>query len=441
MRVSQPINLFLPANVIDKVGDAKDKEQQLYLTHHLAMLPLYDKRIDEEFDGFAPINKEKLNSIFGCNSDSYIKKLLNGEIIERDFYKIGGKSYYYRINPNLINGRNDVFQIPDTSPLFNKIIKRQRVKRSHSNRLDPHLKIMEKHLLSLEYDAEGAYQWIEHNSEGTKKLSYQISVCQIADKRFRYFKRNRTNNRLDTNFTNLKSELRQFIVGDYVQIDLRNSQPFFLSIFAESLFNNLPNNIIETKQDNTHLGYYTICLDIDLKSAIEVFGFKQVKIISKIRQKHEFDEMAKFRTITSDGNFYDGFVDLYGNGITRKEVKELMFKVLFSRNVIYDNHRAFVPYEAEKKVFAEVFPGVSELIHILKIKDHRNLAITLQKLESRLFIDLICKELVAVGIVPLTIHDSVIVPADQQEQTLEIMKDIFNKEIGVTPTFSVEPLR
>ena len=34
--------------------------------------------------------------------------------------------------------------------------------------------------------------------------------------------------------TNLKSDLKQFIIGDYVSIDLKNSQPFLLSILILS---------------------------------------------------------------------------------------------------------------------------------------------------------------------------------------------------------------
>ena len=60
--------------------------------------------------------------------------------------------------------------------------------------------------------------------------------------------------------------------------------------------------------------------------------------------------------------------------------------------------------------------------------------------ESYLFIDCIAKELVNNGIVPFTIHDSVIVKAEHQLKTIDIMNEVFMKQIGVTPSFKVENL-
>lgn len=232
MRVAKPLNLILPSKVVTGVSEVdKNRDNCLYFVHHLATLPLFDKRIDDEFNGFTPVNKEKLSKITGCNIDSCIKLLLNGEIIQRDFYKLGTKPYYYRVNPELINGSYTSYQLTANSKLYQNIINKHRLKRTHHNRLEPFLKQMQKFVMKIPYDYQSAYKWITSNATGAKKLSYLIAVSQIEDKRFRYFKRNSTNQRLDTNFTNLKSELRQFIIGDYIQIDLKNSQPFFLSVF------------------------------------------------------------------------------------------------------------------------------------------------------------------------------------------------------------------
>jgi hypothetical protein len=57
-------------------------------------------------------------------------------------------------------------------------------------------------------------------------------------------------------------------------------------------------------------------------------------------------------------------------------------------------------------------------------------AIHLQKVESKIFIDKICKALVTEDIIPLTIHDGLIVPKESRDITLEIMKEILFNEIG-----------
>ena len=441
MRVAKPVTLTLPTKVVEKVGNVNNREKHLYLVHYLLLQPLYNKRIDEDYKGFTPINKEKLQSVMDCNVDNYIKLLLNDEIIERDFYKVGKKPYYYRVNPHLINGSYTNIALTDSKKIYDNIIKHQRNKRANNNRLEPHLKEMQRYWMQRQYDYKGALKWIESNTTGEKKASYLIAINQIQDKRFRHFKRNKTNNRLDTNLTNLKSELRQFVKGDFIQIDLKNSQPFFLSIFLTNLTNTLTSisgHLIHS--DRELLRSIPICLGFSVYDMVKVFGLQQIRELSKIHQNGDFSEMMKFRNTTLKGNFYNDFIDLYGNGITRKEVKELMFKVLFSRNEIYDNYKRFIPYEDEKKVFAEVFPTAYKMVETLKEKEHNQLAIMLQQMESRIFIDMIAKELVNSGIIPLTIHDSVIIPSNKQDEALRIMEQIFMDEVGVIPAFSVEKL-
>ena len=84
---------------------------------------------------------------------------------------------------------------------------------------------------------------------------------------------------------------------------------------------------------------------------------------------------------------------------------------------------------------------VYNTIKALKVKDHRTLPIYLQRLESHLFIDCIARELVDNGIVPFTIHDSVIVKTKDQDKAIEIMNDVFIKEIGEIPTYDIKKLK
>jgi hypothetical protein len=58
--------------------------------------------------------------------------------------------------------------------------------------------------------------------------------------------------------------------------------------------------------------------------------------------------------------------------------------------------------------------------------------------ESKIFIDKICKALVLEDIIPLTMHDGLIVPKESRERTLEIMQQILLKEIGAIPNIKVE---
>ena len=80
-----------------------------------------------------------------------------------------------------------------------------------------------------------------------------------------------------------KSELKQFIIGEFVSIDLKNSQPF---LFAITIY-----NII------TNIGTYSGCLDS--VCVVEAFGVKGIKNVLKFHQNQEKGDMVNFR------NYFD----------------------------------------------------------------------------------------------------------------------------------------
>ncbi len=45
------------------------------------------------------------------------------------------------------------------------------------------------------------------------------------------------------------------------------------------------------------------------------------------------------------------------------------------------------------------------------------------------------------GIIPFTIHDSVIVKTKDQTKTIKIMNEVFMKQISVIPSFDIKNLK
>lgn len=80
---------------------------------------------------------------------------------------------------------------------------------------------------------------------------------------------------------------------------------------------------------------------------------------------------------------------------------------------------------------------MASLKNIKKV-EHNQFAIHLQKIESKIFIDKICKALVNEEIIPYTMHDGLLVPKKHQQRTLQIMSEILEKEIGAVPKIKVE---
>lgn len=439
MQVKRPIILHIPGFFADelerklKVEPPKWKYEIFYfyyLAHYLTV-----KQIQQKKNEFFSINILKLRKSIVWNIDKYIMYLIKGELLKRDNYTTGQKAYHYKINPEYLSGYK-VIELNADNKLFSKIVKSQRLKRTHANRMMPFLKQMNDYFFSIDFDYVAAKNWIESQPNELKKNSYLTALAMLEDKRFRYFKRNKTNKRLDTNLTNLKSELRQFIKGDYVSIDLANSQPFILSQILAKIYFSLV-------KDNTKV--IPLCmrnLSIDL---IKYFGIQSFKDISKFCQndvKNRNGELLNFKKSCLSGKFYDDFLSAIDiDGLNREHIKKMMFAVLFSQNVIYKNFKPFVPYRKEKTQFAGIYPTVYKMVFELKKKNHAKLAILLQRIESQIFIDTICPGLVELGVVPITIHDSIIVEKKHLNIALNVVKKEFENLFGDVPSFHVKSLK
>ena len=199
------------------------------------------------------------------------------------------------------------------------------------------------------------------------------------------FKRNTTNKRLDTNLTNMASDLRPFIVGyeNMSYLDLSNSQPVLFNILLQSY----------------------------RKKASEAL----------------LKEIDSYFSITTSGKWYECLQNLYG--LSRNDCKQIWMKIAYSKN----EHNTDV-----KKIFQKEFPLVYAIIAEIKKENHADFAIELQKIESKIFIDEICKELVNNGIIPYTMHDGLLVPNEHEVKTLEVMESVLKARLGAVPNIKIE---
>ncbi len=437
MQVKRPFEIIVHEALPNLVKDKRNADTICYVYYYILKQPTKDKRIIENMKGFAPINKEKLKNIIGCNAERHITFLLNNGFLERDNnYIPTKKSYYYRAK----QGKYVSYFIGGDTPIYKQLIKKYSTKKSNYSRLPPHLYKMVKLFNSLEFDKGKAMNWINNNTDPSKAIYYHISIIKIYDKRQRYFKRNKTNKRLDTNLTNLKSELKQFIKGDFIQIDLKSSQPFFLITILK---------LIEQYTNYNTQGIHSpLCLHFKKLDTCFTIDNQFVKRVSKTRKNDSFCnitncwtvDLQKFYEWVISGNLYENFAAEYkkltGETIQRKEVKTIFFTVLFS-----DNSNNFTSIKKHKNIFKKVFPTVADIIAELKGKKHQQLAILLQSLESFVFIDCICKELVNANIIPLTIHDCVLIKEHQYKDALCIIESVFECLFGFIPCLSIKHIK
>lgn len=209
---------------------------------------------------------------------------------------------------------------------------------------------------------EGVKSFIERKRIELE-ISYTYSIEQIENGNF-YAARNKTNNRLDTNFTQLKKELFQFVILDgekTEEIDIINAQ------FA--IMSNIPT-------------------------------FK-------------IDE--NFRELAQKGQLYEYLMEQLN--MTRDQVKNYLIVVSFGEA---KNH----PKEL-KNLFPVTMQTISDFKNQY---GYEKFSVELQKGESNLMIDGVFSMLFKNKIPTISVHDSMRVKKSDYERSKRMMEDFFNEK-------------
>jgi hypothetical protein len=182
--------------------------------------------------------------------------------------------------------------------------------------------------------------------------------------------RNKTNNRLDTNLTNLPSEYCNSIMksNDMIQIDLSNSQFCFLSWWLSKYLNS--------------------------------------------------DDFNLFQNLSFEGKLYN-YIQKELGLYSREKTKQILFYIFFSSNEISNS---------KKDLLRKIFPTVIDWVEDYKSKNnHKTFCIELQRLESNFFIDNIYELLKTLGYVCFTKHDSIIIESKYKDEVINLIKDGMGK--------------
>jgi len=357
----------------------------------------------------------------------YLKDI--GVVLIDEHYKEGiAKGYFY--NPIYESKLVEVLITPEM-PIWKKIIGNRNNKRSHKA-MPEHLLLMKKAFKKIEFDYNGAQEYLDTLLKKEFITQNEYNVRYMSLERIRtgnfYFDQNKTNYRVDSNLTNMKKELRNFLVGDYIQIDLKNSQPYLLNyVLSRYSLHQLNSYNIDLK-----LYSYSFCGEETTLKPLNSFIDKLFRAMKK-RPLLKPKEVEKYHKWTTDGKVYNLFMTELN--IQRDKAKELFLATMYSKN-----HSK--TYRVEHGLFRKQFPTIYKLIAALKLnkKEYSKLAIAMQNLEVEIFIDVIAKRLVEKGIVPITVHDAVIVKKQQYESTMEVINGVFMDYFGEIPSFDPKEL-
>ena len=452
------------------------------------------KKYDEDYykEKYTCIPKSLLK-IFSIAKQTKIRKyLMKYGILESDGYFIQGvKPYFYRITEPYSKFTRT--KVSEESKLYESMKRIESNKRSHVPRMIPHIKAMYSKFMAVDFDYEGMENWTNNYAEKRKvvydemsvdtekdikkkriylkkslekNFAYNIQIAHLQDKRLRYYGRNNNNHRVDTNLTALKSDLLMYMKGDYIELDIKNSQFYLLGMLIIQIIKEYNNDLLFEKgveyrsgavmQRNSVNGstikIHTIpfipsvhltkpafdmfiplvnietitgcCDNYSLVCGNNFVSKSVVEILSSLPE-----DVQRFIIEVVYGTFYDNFGSYIV--VDRSFVKNMMMKILFSKNKLFADF---------KDIFRLYYPNIMDFAHKAKIgysdNAHKKLAKILQRMESFIFIDVIAKDLFEQGIIPFTKHDSLIVEKNNAVVAKQVMENAFANMFGVIPTIS-----
>lgn len=223
-------------------------------------------------------------------------------------------------------------------------------------------------------------------------IQYSVQVRRIDDGSI-FFKRNSTNDRLDTSLSSLPGCLVKFLVHDanseLYSIDLKSSQPFFL---------------------------YTLIKDDETIDQAEIAKYRDLVISGTNKE-------GLYEFLTHEYN------STHTTQTDREGIKKMMMKIFYSKNKDFSREKAF---------FMQHFPGIYKYIEACKVIEHNRFAIKLQKLEAKTVLDTVMPRLLELGIIPYTIHDSFICLTSEVETIVQVIQNYTQELFGCSPVLKVD---
>lgn len=349
---------------------------------HNLILKYYFKK-DNSFNISSVILKEKYGSYYNY----YIEYLLEMEVITlfRNYQK-GKNARIYKLSDKILNQNISRYKNYDKFLLkkyANSIAMVDDNPTKLKNGIDNDIKQkLVNDLFSVQIDYAKSIFFLDATNQDIdiyNKNKYSVE-CIRDNHIFYHFD---DYGRMHTNFTILKSFIRKnclLIDGEEtVEIDIKNSQPLFLSKLIEE------NDIF-------------------------------------IVNEKEFE---LFKTLTLNGNFYQYLIDNSPIKVTKKEIKETVYKVLFGKN--YSNK--------SDNLFKSIFPTIYSFIKSYKkeMGNYRMLSYNLQRAESNLVFNKIIRKIMNLypEIKVITVHDSIICSSKYKDIVEIIFNTILKEEFDL----------
>ncbi len=360
--------------------------------------------------------------------DKYMKGLISNKIVIRTGQPIkGDKCYEYSFTPKY---QSKYIEVPLVDM---KLVRRldllySKIERENTKKIWGHSR-QKEFLKQITIDA-GFNEFLKSRWTGNINQYNNIKASATRLLRKRYFCTiDDTSRRFHSNVTNMSKDLRPFLRVNgqpLVNIDIKNSQPY-LSTLLLTHPEKVVGFVIDDKLDRL---------------------LKTIKI-PKSR------DIAHYIDLVTSGGIYEYLMAEFskkGLIMDRKETKKQVLRILFARN---REPKDEINLQA-RSIFMKIFPNVHQVFFRIRgpmrekkyLNSHnkcvtfRRFAILLQRIESKLVLDVIMKRVYKElpGVFVLTIHDSILTVNDREvvDSIFKIMEEELEKFVGFTPTIKIE---
>lgn len=395
--------LYLPENLeLEKLLDDKKKNKfffhYAYIISTIYLARFKSKNITK--DDYVNLNIDTLRLIISKEKcKSLLDDLIRLKVIECDRKRVYGvKSFGYKFPVGTPGYENTFRKIELEDKLIIKKMnnfRERQLQRAIEEGADyEHLCV---NLQKIKINYKKAYDYISANyTPFTDDYDARIRAVDLIDSRDLFFVIDKKAKRAHTNLTNLASDLRQFVTVDgrkLGQVDLSNSQPFFL-------------NLVLRKRIN-------------------------------IKNASELEEFYRYKEITEKGQFYEYLMGEFGIENDNPEAR-MNFKKMFFGRVFFDVNRTKL--KKEEELFQKLFPTIFRIIREIKQEDYTQLAISLQKAESEAIITK-CIRRIRIEEPEMfvsTIHDSIVGELNSLEYFKIVLEDVFELEYNLKPGIKTE---
>jgi hypothetical protein len=369
--------IYIPENLDlrNHLGNISDKKLDIY--HYLIHL-IYEQRVlYKNLDDYIPLKALYLRRIINEKFEEYRDTLVDIGVIDCDrVYVKNRKSFGYKLLPPYSEVKHKEIELRNACILRN--IEKWKARRLPTTDVHMHLYYF---LNNVDIDHEAALLEIG----GLPAIEYnyaKIAIDKFKNKDF--FLYSDDYGRVHTNITSLKSTLRRFLSykkEKLVNIDVINSQPLLLFL--------LPS----------------------IRCAF-----------SNVIENFEMD-ILDYKDLVESGKLYDFLME---GEVDRGAFKEMFFRETFFGKTV-------------SKKFRFLFPSIAKYLLEIKKKDYRRLAWMMQKAESNLVINRICRRLMNEykDAFITTIHDSIMTTEQYVEDIKKVMLEEF-KEFDLSPSIRIE---